>query len=134
MVAKEKARDEKLAKRGAKPDELAKLTKLIVSHEIVRMCEAHAIIKKQELKASVPAIMDAIRWANTLNDRSIQDELELLGALKAKEALHELLNSKMKIVRGYENWFVSLLKKAGCAIRTVEKGRTTTSSTASGTR
>jgi hypothetical protein len=35
--------------------------------------------------------------------------------------LLELLTAKVKIMRGYGTWLTSLLQKAGCAIRTVDK-------------
>jgi hypothetical protein len=113
-------RDEKLAKAKVDPDEILALTDMISSRDLQKKRAAYTVIQKRKLRALIPAIVGAIAWANTKKDVSIQDELDLLAALKAKEALHELLGSKMKIMVGYEGWFTSLLKKAGCAIRTVE--------------
>lgn len=77
------------------------------------------------------SFLDAVRWKD--GDKrpggwSIQNELELLAELTAKEALHELVASKLNIMRSYSKWLSGLLRKAGCEISgraesTMRRGR-----------
>jgi transposase-like protein len=122
--ARAKKRESVLVAKGVTPKELDALRAAIASHDIEAGRAAYATIAKRKLTALVPAIVEAVRWKDQDKRRggwSIQDELELLAALKAKDALHELVTSKLKIMRGYSSWLPGLLERAGCEVKTVQK-------------
>jgi transposase-like protein len=98
-----------LAKKVA-PEEIARLTTMVESADIKLMREAYATIGKQRIVAMVPVVVDAIRTKRA--GFSIQDELELLATLRAKDALQELASSKLPVMKGYENWMPGLLRTA----------------------
>ncbi|MDB5218843.1 MAG: hypothetical protein JWO86_6770, partial [Myxococcaceae bacterium] len=120
--AKAAKRKAAFAAKGAKPEELEALRKMIASRDVAEQRKAYAAIQKRSLTALVPEIVGEVRRKDRAKGAwSIQDELELLSAIGAKEALHELWTSKMKIMRGYGGWMSGLLRKAGCEIKTVER-------------
>jgi hypothetical protein len=124
--ARAKKRADARAAKGATPAELDELRAMIASNAIDAQRRAYATIKDRNLVALVPTVVDAVRWKDS--DKrpggwAIQNELELLSELKAKEALHELVTSKLKIVRGYSTWLSGLLRKAGCEIRPGDRPR-----------
>lgn len=120
--AKALARKKVLAAKGATPAELAELRTMIASGDISAMRRAYAVAAKRSLTALVPDVVAVVRRADASpRDVSIQDELELLATLGAKEALHDLWTSKSKIMRTYVTSMSGLLREAGCAIRTVER-------------
>jgi transposase-like protein len=111
--AAEKAqkRTQALLAKKPSPEEIAALTFMIEGTDIGTKREAYATIGKRLLVALVPAIVKAIE--RTKSGYSIQDELELLALLRAKDALLSLQASKLPIINGYRKWFPSLLHKAG---------------------
>jgi len=116
-VAKERARarEAKLAKKGATPEEIAELGAQIASGVLATRRAAYAVVKKRRLVALVPAIVEQVRSRQA--GYSVQDELELRAALRAKEALHELRTSKLPILAGYRTWWARLFRDAGCDVQ-----------------
>ncbi len=98
-----------------KPDPklIAELTLKIESGDIKTKRQAYAIVGKKRLVALVPTIVAVIRA--TKPGYSIQDELELLAQLRAKDALSELVASTLPIMKGYSSWMAGLLVTASKA-------------------
>lgn len=110
-ASREQKRVAKLLAQKPDPALVAKLTAMVESGELAQKREAYAIIGRERLSVMVPTIVDAIR--KTKAGYSIQGELELLAKLRAKEALTELVESSLPIMKGWEASMDDFLRTAG---------------------
>lgn len=108
---REQKRIAKVLAQKPDPKLVAELTSTVESSDLSKKRAAYAIIGKKRLSVMVPTIVAAIR--KTKSGYSIQDELELLAKLRAKEALTELAESSLPIMKGYDGWMEGFIRTAG---------------------